>query len=113
MSSSFVFQPKSFAPTDFATNIRQPSSHNIADENEEVHSSGNKEETVADVEDSTRKGKEKVADLPKATKKRGGNGKICSSSGKPLDSRHLEAQRHAELEMPSEPTATIQILKSR
>jgi hypothetical protein len=52
---------KSLAPTDFAANICQPPSHDFVEDDEEVHSSGNKEETTADVEDSDRKGKEKVA----------------------------------------------------
>jgi hypothetical protein len=46
----------SLAPADFATNIRQPPPHDLADK-EEVHSSGNKEEMASDVEDSACKGK--------------------------------------------------------
>jgi hypothetical protein len=68
---------------------------------------------VADVEDSTRKVKEKVADLPKSTKKRDGGGRSRGTGGKSLDSRRFEAQRCAELEMPSEDTATISMPKSK
>jgi hypothetical protein len=78
------------------------------DDKEEVHSSGNKEEMAADVEDSAHTGREKVA-----TKKRGGSGKSHGGGGKTLDSRRFKAQRHAELETPSENTATISIPKSR
>jgi hypothetical protein len=72
------------------------------------HSSGNKEEMAADVEDSARKGKAKVA-----TKKRGGSKKSRGGGGKPLDSRRFEAQCRAEVETPSETTATISLPKSR
>jgi hypothetical protein len=65
------------------------------------------------VEDSAHKGKEKVAKLPKVTEKRGGSGKACGTGRKSLDSRRFEAQRRAELEMPSEATATIRMPKSR
>jgi hypothetical protein len=66
-----------------------------------------------DVEDSAHKGKEKVTKLPKVTKKRGDSGKACGTGGKSLDSRRYEAQRRAELETPSEATATIQMPQSR
>jgi hypothetical protein len=71
--SFFIFQLKSLAPTDFAANIHQPPYHDFVEDGEEVHSSANKEEMAADVEDSARKGKEKVAELPKVTKKWGGS----------------------------------------
>jgi hypothetical protein len=63
---------------------------------------------AADVEDSARKGKGKVA-----TKKRGGSRKSHGAGGRSLDSRCFEAQRRAELEMPSEATATISLPKSK
>jgi hypothetical protein len=107
------FQVKCLAPVDFATNARQPPSQDVAGDKEEVHSSGNKEEKVADVEDSARKGKEKVTDLPKSTKKRGGSGRSRGTGGKSLDSHRFEAQRRAELETPSEATATISMPKSK
>jgi hypothetical protein len=47
------------------------------------------------------------------TKKRGGGGKFRGAGGRSLDSRHFEAQRHAELETPSEATATISLPKSK
>jgi hypothetical protein len=48
-----------------------------------------------------------------ATKKWGGSAKSCGGGGKSIDSRHFEAQRRAELETPSETTATINLPKSR
>jgi hypothetical protein len=98
---------------DFATNACEPPSQDVAGDKEEVHSSGNKEEKVADVEDSARKGKEKVTDLPKSMMKWGGSGSSRGTGGKSLDSRCFEAQRRAELEMPSEATATISMPKSK
>jgi hypothetical protein len=95
---------------DFAANVRQPPSQDVAGDKEEVHSSGNKEEMVAD---STRKGKEKVAELPKGTKKRGGSGRSRGTGRKSLYSRRFEAQHRAELETPSEATATISMPKSK
>jgi hypothetical protein len=47
------------------------------------------------------------------SKKRGGSGKTRGGGGKSADSRHFEAQRRAELETPSENTATINLPKSR
>jgi hypothetical protein len=108
-----IFQLKSLGPADFATNTRQPPPQDIADDKEEVHSSGNKEDMVEDVEDSARKGKEKVEDLPKSIKKWGGSGKPRGTGGKSFDSRHFEAQRRAELETPSEATTTISMPKSK
>jgi hypothetical protein len=64
------------------------------------------------VEDSARKGKEKVTQLPKNTKRWGGSGKSRGTSVKSLDSHRFEAQRRVELEMPSEATATISLPKS-
>jgi hypothetical protein len=107
------FQLKSLGPADFATYTRQPPPQDNTDDKEEVHSSGNKEDTAADVEDSARKGKEKVEDLPKSIKKQGGDEKPCSTGGKSLDSRRFEAQRRAELETPFEATATISMPKSK
>jgi hypothetical protein len=93
---------------DFANPICQPAPQNTADDKEEVHFSGNKEEMVADVEVSAHKGKGKVT-----TKKRGGGGKSRGAGGRSLDSRRFEAQRRAELETPSEATATISLPKSK
>jgi hypothetical protein len=78
------------------------------DDKEEVHSSGNKEEKAADVEDSACKGKGKVA-----TKKWGGSGKSRGGGGRSLDSHHFEAQRRAELETPSEIITTISLPESK
>jgi hypothetical protein len=103
----------SLAPTDFANPIRQPAPQNAPDDKEEVHFSGNKGEMAVDVEDSARKSKGKVTQLPKTTKKRGGGGKSRGTGGRSLDSRHFEAQRHADLEMPFEANATISLPKSK
>jgi hypothetical protein len=46
-------------------------------------------------------------------KKRAGSGKTRGGGGKSVDSRRFEAQRRAELETPSENTATINLPKSR
>jgi hypothetical protein len=100
-------QLKLLGPTDFAHPLRRSAQKSIADE-EEVHSSGNKEETAGDVDDIARTTKAKVA-----TKKRGGSTKSRGGGGKSTDSRRFEAQRRAELEMPSENTATINLPKSR
>jgi hypothetical protein len=78
------------------------------DDKEEVHSSGNKEEMAADVEDSAHSDRGKAA-----TKKRGGSGKSRGGGGKILDSCRFEAKCRAELETPSENTATISLPKSR
>jgi hypothetical protein len=71
-----------------------------------------KEEMAGDVEDSARKGKEKVVELPKSTKKWGGGRRSRGTGGKSLDTHHFEAQRRAELKMPFESTATISMPKS-
>jgi hypothetical protein len=73
-----------------------------------VHSSGNKEETAGDIDDTTHMVKTKVV-----TKKRGSSIKPRGGGGKSTDSRRFEAQRRAELETPSENTATINLPKSR
>jgi hypothetical protein len=93
---------------DFAHPICQSAPQPATDDKEEVHSSGNKEETVADVEDSACTGKAKVA-----TKKRGGSGKSRGGGGKSLDYRRFEAQHRAELETSSETTTTISLPKFR
>jgi hypothetical protein len=103
---AFQFQLKSLAPTDFANPIRQPAPQNPADDKEEVHSSGNKEEMATDMEDSARKGKGKVT-----TKKRSGGGKSRGAGGRSLDSRRFKAQCRAKLETPSEATANISLPK--
>jgi hypothetical protein len=47
------------------------------------------------------------------TKKQGSSIKPRGGGWKSTDSRHFEAQRRAELETPSEDTATITLPKSR
>jgi hypothetical protein len=93
---------------DFANPICQPAHQNPSNDKEEVHSSGNMEETTADVEDSALKGKGKAT-----TKKRGSGGKSRGAGGRSLDSCHFEAQCRAELETPSEATATISLPKPK
>jgi hypothetical protein len=63
---------------------------------------------AGDVDDIARTTKEKV--IPK---KRVGSGKPHDGGGKSTDSRCFEAQRRAELEIPSKSTATINLPKSR
>jgi hypothetical protein len=63
---------------------------------------------AGNVDDTARTTQEKV--IPK---KRVGSGKTRGGGGKSVDSRRFEAQRRAELEMPSESTATINLPKSR
>jgi hypothetical protein len=73
-----------------------------------VHSCGNKEEMAGDIYDTARTVKMKVV-----TKKWGSSVKPRGGDGKSIDSRRFEAQRRAELETPSENTATINLPKSR
>jgi hypothetical protein len=103
----FVYQLKSLGPADFAHPLRCSNSKPTADE-EVVHSSGNKEEMVGDIDDIARTVKTKVV-----SKKRGSSVKPRGGGGKSTDSRRFEAQRRAELETPSENTATINLPKSR
>jgi hypothetical protein len=63
---------------------------------------------AGDVDDTARTTKEKV--IPK---KQVGSRKPRGGGGKSTDSRRFEAQRRAELETPSENTATINLPKSR
>jgi hypothetical protein len=63
---------------------------------------------AGDVDDTTRIAKTKVT-----TKKRGSRAKFRGGGGKSTDSRRFEAQHRAELETPSENTATINLPKSR
>jgi hypothetical protein len=63
---------------------------------------------AGNVEDTAQKTYEKVV-----AKKRAGSGKTRGGGGKSADSRRFEAQRRAELETPSENTATINLPKSR
>jgi hypothetical protein len=77
-------------------------------EEEVVHSSRNKEEMAGNVDDTAHTAKAKVV-----TKKRGSSAKPRGGGGKSIDSRCFEAQRRAELETPSENTATINLPKSR
>jgi hypothetical protein len=107
LADVFIYQLKLLGPTDFAHPLRRSNSKPTAAE-EVVHSSGNKEETVGDVDDMARTAKMKVV-----TKKRGSIGKPHGGGGKSTDSRRFEAQRRAELETPSENTATINLPKSR
>jgi hypothetical protein len=92
---------------DFAHPLRRSAPKPIINE-EEVHSSGNKEETAGDIDDTACMAKAKVA-----TKKRGSHAKSHGGGGKSLNSHCFEAQRRAELETPSETTATINLPKSR
>jgi hypothetical protein len=63
---------------------------------------------AGDVDDTARTTQEKVI-----SKKWVGSGKTRGGGGKSTDSCRFEAQRRAELEMPSENTATINLPKSR
>jgi hypothetical protein len=103
-----IFQLKSLGLADFAHPIRQSTPQPAADDKEEVHSSGNKEEMATDVEDSARTCRAKAA-----TKKLGGTKKSRGGGGRSIDSRCFEAQSRAALETPSENTATINLPKSR
>jgi hypothetical protein len=103
----FIYQLKLLGPADFAHPLRRSNSKPTADE-EVVHSSGNKEKMAGDVDDMARMVKMKVV-----TKKRGISGKPRGGGGKSTDSHRFEAQRRAELETPSENTATINLPKSR
>jgi hypothetical protein len=103
----FIYQLKSLGPVDFAHPLRCSNSKPTANK-EVVHSSGNKEETAGDVDDTARMVKTKVV-----TKKRGSSVKPRGGGGKSTDSCHFEAQHRVELETPSENTATINLPKSR
>jgi hypothetical protein len=107
LTDVFICQLKSLGPADFAHPLRRSNSKPTAAE-EVVHSSGNKEEMAGDVDDIARMTKAKVV-----PKKRGSSGKPRGGGGKSTDSRRFEAQHRAELEMPSENTATINLPKSR
>jgi hypothetical protein len=63
---------------------------------------------AGDIDDIARTTKAKVV-----TKKRGSSTKPHGGNGKSIDSHRFEAQRRAELEMPFENTATINLPKSR
>jgi hypothetical protein len=104
---SFFYQLKSLGPAHFAHPLCRSNSKPTAEE-EVVHSSGNKEEMAGDTDDIARTAKAKVV-----TKKRGSSAKPRGGGGKSTDSRRFEAQRRAELETPSENTATINLPKSR
>jgi hypothetical protein len=103
----FIYQLKSLGHADFAHPLRRSNSKPTAEE-EVVHSSGNKEEMAGDVDDTARMAKAKVV-----TKKQGSSAKPHGGGGKSTDSHRFEAQRRAELETPSENTATINLPKSR
>jgi hypothetical protein len=107
LTDVFICHLKSLSPADFAHPLRRSNPKPTAAE-EVVHSSGNKEEMAGDVEDTTRTTQEKV--IPK---KWAGSRKTHGGGGKSTDSRRFEAQRRAELETPSENTATINLPKSR
>jgi hypothetical protein len=107
LTDVFICQLKSLGPADFAHPLRRSNSKPTAAE-EVVHSSGNKEEMAGDVDDIARMTKAKVV-----PKKRGSSGKPHGGGGKSTDSRRFEAQHRAELETPSENTATINLPKSR
>jgi hypothetical protein len=104
---SFSYQLKSLGPAHFAHPLRRSNSKPTTQE-EVVHSSGNKEEMAEDIDDIARMTKAKVV-----TKKRASSTKPHGCGGKSTDSRCFEAQRRAELETPSENTATINLPKSR
>jgi hypothetical protein len=104
---SFSYQLKLLGPTHFAHPLRRSNSKPTTEE-EVVHSSGNKEEMAGDIDDTARMAKAKVV-----TKKWGSSAKPRGGGGKSTDSRRFEAQRRAELETPSENTATINLPKSR
>jgi hypothetical protein len=103
----FIYQLKSLGPVDFGHPLHRSNSKPTTNE-EVVHSSRNKEEMAGDVDDTARMVKTKVV-----TKKQGSSGKPHGGGGKSTDSSRFEAQRRAELETPSENTATINLLKSR
>jgi hypothetical protein len=107
LTDIFIYQLKSLGPADFAHPLRRSNSKPTAAE-EVVHSSGNKEEMAGDVDDIARMTKAKVV-----PKKRGSSGKPHGGGRKSTDSRRFEAQRRAELETPSDNTATINLPKSR
>jgi hypothetical protein len=104
---SLSYQLKSLGHAHFAHPLRRSNSKSTAQE-EVVHSSGNKEEMAGDIDDTARTTKAKVV-----TKKWASSAKPHGGGGKSTDSRHFEAQRRAELETPSENTATINLPKSR
>jgi hypothetical protein len=104
--TSFSYQLKSLGPVHFAHPLRRSNTKSTAKE-EAVHSSGNKEEMVGDVDDTALK-TQKVT-----PKKRVGSGKSHGGGGKSVDSHRFKAQRRVELETPSENTATINFPKSR
>jgi hypothetical protein len=106
-ADAFIYQLKSLGPADFAHPLCRSNSKPTTDE-EVVHSSRNKEETVGDVDDIARMVKMKVV-----TKKRGSSMKPRGGGGKSTDSRRFKAQHRAELETPSDYTATINLPKSR
>jgi hypothetical protein len=103
LTDVFICQLKSLGPADFAHPLCRSNSKPTAAK-EVVHSNGNKEEMAGDVDDTARTTKAKVV-----LKKRGNSGKPRGGGGKSTDSRHFEAQRRAELETPSENTATINL----
>jgi hypothetical protein len=107
LTDVFIYQLKSLGPADFAHPLRRSNSKPTAAE-EVVHSSGNKEEMTGDVDDTARMTKAKVV-----PKKRGSSGKPPGGGGKSTNTCHFKAQRWAELETPSENTATINLPKSR
>jgi hypothetical protein len=63
---------------------------------------------AGNVDDTAHMTQEKVV-----PKKRAGSGKTRGGGRKSVDSRRFKAQRRAELETPSENTATINLPKSR
>jgi hypothetical protein len=101
------YQLKSLGPSHFAYPLHRQNLKSAAKE-EVVHSSGNKEEMAGNAEDTAHTIPEKAV-----SKKRGGSGKTRGGGGKATDSRRFETQRRAELETPSESTATINLPKSR
>jgi hypothetical protein len=107
LTDVFIYQLKSLGPSDFAHPLRRSNSKPTAAE-EVVHSSRNKEEMAGDLDDIARTAKAKVV-----TKKWGSSAKSRGGGRKSTDSHRFKAQRRAELETPSENTATINLPKSR
>jgi hypothetical protein len=107
LTDVFIYQLKSLGPADFAHPLRHSNSKPTTAK-EVVHSSRNKEETAGDIDHIARTTKAKVV-----PKKWGSSGKPHGGGGKSTDSRRFKAQRRAELEMPSENTATLNLPKSR
>jgi hypothetical protein len=105
-------------PIEFTISIRRTLSRDITDDEEDkenIPSSSDKHEVPRSVDacDLSHGGKEEMVETPKITRWRIGGGRVRGAGGRILDSRHMEAQRCAQLDMPSKATTTIQMLKGR